>query len=201
MGKKKSIQNTGAWNIADWDYSALIAQDIMPLLSAPLVRQERIDYLKEILKGCPEYYPALLELGYRYIKEGKDKIGKESIDKGLQSLKTHFSKKNLIDAYYDTCEFLEKHLRFEMVIEYYNLLTEFEKDKAKVYDSISYCYSCLGDMEKAFETQQKALELCDSNHRFYCNMGWLEMIRGNLDAAKTCWRNHSTGCKRMQYFL
>jgi len=40
-------------------------------------------------------------------------------------------------------------------------------------------------MEKAFETQQKALELCDSNHRFYCNMGWLEMIRGNLDAAKT----------------
>jgi len=185
MGKKKSIQNTGAWNIADWDYSALIAQDIMPLLSAPLVRQERIDYLKEILKGCPEYYPALLELGYRYIKEGKDKIGKESIDKGLQSLKTHFSKKNLIDAYYDTCEFLEKHLRFEMVIEYYNLLTEFEKDKAKVYDSISYCYSCLGDMEKAFETQQKALELCDSNHRFYCNMGWLEMIRGNLDAAKT----------------
>lgn len=185
MGKKKSIQNTGAWNIADWDYSALIAQDIMPLLSAPLVRQERIDYLKEILKGCPEYYPALLELGYRYIKEGKDKIGKESIDKGLQSLKTHFSKKNLIDAYYDTCEFLEKHLRFEMVIEYYNLLTEFEKDKAKVYDSISYCYSCLSDMEKAFETQQKALELCDSNHRFYCNMGWLEMIRGNLDAAKT----------------
>jgi len=185
MGKKKSIQNTEAWNIADWDYSALIAQDIMPLLSAPLVRQERIDYLKEILKGCPEYYPALLELGYRYIKEGKDKIGKESIDKGLQSLKTHFSKKNLIDAYYDTCEFLEKHLRFEMVIEYYNLLTEFEKDKAKVYDSISYCYSCLSDMEKAFETQQKALELCDSNHRFYCNMGWLEMIRGNLDAAKT----------------
>jgi len=185
MGKKKSIENTEAWNIAEWNYSALIAQDIMPLLSAPLVREERIDYLKKILKGCPEYYPALLELGYRYIKEGKDKIGKEYIDKGLQSLKTHFSKKNLIDAYYYTCEFLEKHLRFEMAIEYYNLLMEIERDKAKVYDCISYCYSYLGDMEKAFESQQKALELCDSNHRFYCNMGWLEMIRGNLDVAKT----------------
>ncbi|MHC1599586.1 MAG: tetratricopeptide repeat protein [Candidatus Methanospirareceae archaeon] len=79
---------------------------------------------------------------------------------------------------------LEKHLRFEMAIEYYNQLIDIESDKANVYDSISCCYSSLGDTKKAFETQQKALELCDSNHRFYCNMGWLEMIRGNPNAAK-----------------
>ena len=157
----------------------------MPLLSAPLVGQERIDHLNKILKGCPEYYPALIELGCRYIQEGMDKAGKVSIDKGLQSLKTHFSKKNVIDTYHSTCEFLEKCLRFEMAIEYYNQLMELERDKANVYDSISYCYSYLGDMEKAFETQRKALELCDSNPRFYCNMGWFEMVRGNLDVAKT----------------
>ncbi|MBU4129099.1 hypothetical protein KJ582_03180 [bacterium] len=185
MRKKKSIENTDAWNIADWEYSGMIAQDIMPLLSAPIVGQKRIDCLKEILKVCPEYYPALIESGYRYIKTGKDEIGKESIDKGLLSLKTHFSKKNLIDAHYDTCEFLEKHLRFEMAIEYYSQLMDLESDKANVYDSISYCYSCIGNFEKALETQRKALELCDSNHRFYCNMGWIEMICGHLDAAKT----------------
>ena len=183
-GEKKSIEDTGAWEIADWDYSGLIVQDRMPFLSAPLAGQERIDYLNDILKGCPEYYPALIELGYRYIKEGMDETGKASIDRGLQSLKTHFSKENLIDTYYSICEFLEKHLRFEMAIEYYNQLMEIESDKANVYDSIGYCYSGLGDMEKAFETQRKALELCDSNHRFYCNMGWFEMICGNLDAAK-----------------
>jgi len=76
MGKKKSIENTDAWNIADLEYSEMIAQDIMPLLSAPIVGQKRIDRLKEILKGCPEYHPALIELGYRYIKTGKDEIGK-----------------------------------------------------------------------------------------------------------------------------
>ena len=183
-GKKKSIEDTEAWEIADWDYSGLIAQDMMPLLSAPLAGQERIDYLNEILEGCPEYYPALIELGYRYIKEGMDETGKASIERGLQSLKTHFSKENLIDTYYRICEFLEEHLRFETAIEYYNQLMELESDKANVCDSISHCYYCLGEMEKAFETQRKALELCDSNHRFYSNMGWFEMIRGNLDAAK-----------------
>ena len=183
-GKKKSIEDTEAWGIADFDYVGLITQDMMPLLSAPLAGQERRDYLRDILKGCPEYYPALIELGYRYIKEGMDETGKASIDKGLQSLKTHFSKEYLIDSYYSICEFLEKHLRFEMAIEYYNQLIAIESDKAKVYDSISCCHSDLGDTKKAFEIQQKALELCDSNHRFYCNMGWLEMIRGNPDAAK-----------------
>lgn len=183
-GKKKSIEDTEAWGIADWDYSGLIVQDRMPFLSAPLAGQERIDYLKDILRGCPEYYPALIELGYRYIKEGMDETGKASIDRGLQSLKTHFSKEDTIDTYYSICEFLENHIQFEMAIEYYSQLMEIESDKANVYDSIGYCYSSLGDMEKAFKTQRKALELCDSNHRFYCNMGWFEMICGNPDAAK-----------------
>ena len=182
--KKKSIEDTEAWNSADFDYAGLMAQDMMPLLGAPLTGQERIEYLDEILKDCPEYYPALIDLGYRYIQEGMDEPGKVSIDKGLQSLKTHFSKKNLIDAYYNTCEFMEKHFRFDLAIVYYNLLMELESDKAAVYDSLSYCYSTLGEIEKAFETQQKALELCNSNHKFYCNMGWVELIRGNLDAAK-----------------
>lgn len=185
MKKKVGIENTDAWINADWEYSGLIAQDMVPFLSAPLVGQERIDYLNQILDVCPEYYPVLIELGYRYIQGGKDEAGKESIDKGLQSLKAHFSKEKLIDVYYDICEFFEKYLRFEMAIEYYNQLMELESDKAKVYDSISYCHYYLGDIKKAFETQQKALELNDSNAKFYCNMGWIEMIRGNLDTAKT----------------
>lgn len=184
-GTKKGIENTDSWNIADLNYSEMIATDMMPLLSAPLVGQERIDYLSDILKVCPEYYPALIELGYRYIKEGKDEDGKTSINKGLQSLNTHFSKENLIDAYYEVCEFFEKYFMFKIAIEYYKQLMEIESDKAKVYDSISFCYYYLGNIKKAFETQQKALELNDSNAKFYCNMGWIEMIRGNLDTAKT----------------
>ncbi|KAF5419355.1 MAG: Tetratricopeptide (TPR) repeat [Candidatus Methanocomedens sp.] len=92
--------------------------------------------------------------------------------------------KNLIDSYYNICEFFEKYLRFGMANEYYNQLMEIESDKAKVYDSISLCHYYLGNIKKAFEIQQKALELNDSNAKFYCNMGCIEMIRGNLDTAK-----------------
>jgi hypothetical protein len=91
--KKRSIDNTEAWETASWEYTKLISQDIMPILSVRLAGQDRIDYLKEILEGCPEYYPASIELGYRYIQEGMDEAGKASIDGGLQSLATHFHKK------------------------------------------------------------------------------------------------------------
>lgn len=35
-GKKKNIEDTDAWNSADFDYAGLMAQDMMPLLGAPL---------------------------------------------------------------------------------------------------------------------------------------------------------------------
>jgi len=151
-GEKKGIENTDAWNSADWNYSQLIANDMMPLLSPPLIGQDRIDYLNDILKGCPEYYPVLIELGYRYIQEGRDKDGKASIDKGLQSSKAHFSNENLIDAYYDICEFFEKHLRFETAIEYYNQLMEIESDKAKVRGNLDTAKTML---EKSLELDQE----------------------------------------------
>ncbi len=183
--KKKSIEDTDAWNAADWDYSGLIAGDMMPLLNPPLTGKKRINYLKEILKDCPEYYPASLEAGYRMIQENIDKEGKKYIDRGLDSLKKHFSMKDLREAYYRTCEILEERLRFEMAVEYYNQIKEIEENKAKVYGYLTYCHVYLDEPGKAFESQKKAIELSDSNPKFYCSMGWVEMIRGNLNAAKT----------------
>jgi len=184
MKKKKRIQDTEDWKIAEFEYEGLLAQRMFPFFGTPLTNEEIIEILKDILKDCSEYYPAQLELGYRYIKEGKDDIGKEFLDKGLSSIKKHFSPKVLKDALYQICEFLEDHYRFEMAIDYYNLLIDVEKDKAKIYDYTSYCYAYLGDIEKAIEAEKKALELCDTNYMFYSNMAWLEMIRGNLKSAK-----------------
>ena len=187
--KNKNIENTAEWRAAEWDYTAILANDRFPLLSPPLIGQKRIERLKEILAGCPEYYPVLFDLGYRYVQEGMDDNGKEYMDKGFESLKTLFnnknvSKKELIETYYYVCEFLEKYLRFEMALEYYNQLLEIENDKANVYDHISYCFAYLGVLEKAFEAQNVAIKLNDSNPRFFCNLGWVEFLRGNIDAAK-----------------
>ncbi|MEA1870937.1 MAG: hypothetical protein U9N00_01915, partial [Candidatus Bipolaricaulota bacterium] len=182
--KEKDIEKTEAWRAADWRYTGMLAQDMVPLLGSPLTGEERDDHLTEILSDCPEYYPALLELGYRSIQEGEDETARDFIDRGLQSLRTHFSRENLLDAYYATCDSLEKYLRFEMAIEYYNQLLEIATDKGEVHDCIAPCYAYLGELDKAVEEQQQALKLSPSNHRLHCNMGWLEMMRGNLHTAK-----------------
>lgn len=163
----------------------MLAQDMMPLLGTPLTGQERMDFLRGIIADCPEYYPALLESGFMSLKEGQDDEARDFIDKGLQSLKTHFPREDLLDTYYQVCEVLEEHLRFEMAIEYYDQLFEIETNKADVHDYLAHCYIYLGDLDKAVGNQQRALELAPSNPRLHCNMGWLWMIHGNLHAAKS----------------
>lgn len=181
---RKDIQNTDKWMRAEWMYMELVTSGIMPFNREVLSQEEKIDFLKSILKVCPEYYPALIETGYKSIQEGKDDIGKKFIDKGLESLKKNFSDKELIEAYYQACDFLEKHFRFNLAIEYYERLMEVEKDKASVFDSLACCYVHLGEMDKALELQYKALELEPGNCKYHSNFGWIEMIRGNLSSAK-----------------
>ncbi len=182
--KERDIEKTEAWQAVDWRYTGMLAQDMMPLLESPLTGEERVDLLTEILSDCPEYYPALLESGYRSIQEGKDETARDFIDRGLQSLRTHFTREDLLDAYYALCDLLEKYLRFKIAIEYYNQLLKIATDKGEVHDCLASCYAYLGDLDKAVEKQQQALKLSPSNHRLHCNMGWLEMMRGNLHAAK-----------------
>lgn len=180
--RQRSIEDTEAWMAAEFDYVELTATNIMPLLRGPIVGDEKVDYLEEIIEECPEYYPALFDLGSASITKGDDEAGKSYIDRGLQSLRQHFSRRDLIDAYYKTCDFLENHLRFELALEYYHQLLELEKNKGSVYDCIAGCYVSLSDSDKAVEYQQRAIEVY-SSCRIYSNMGWLEMIRGNLEEA------------------
>ncbi len=184
--KKRKIEDTDAWMAAELDYIDMVSTNRMPLLRGPVVGEEKIGWLEEIVEECPEYYPALFDLGSENIKNGNDEAGKGYIDRGLQSLREHFSRSDLIDAYYKTCEFMEYYLRFELALEYYNQLLEIEKDKKKpwVYDSIANCYACLNDTDKAIEFQQGAIEsVSKPNCKFYSNMGWLELIRGNIEEA------------------
>ncbi|MDI6810128.1 MAG: tetratricopeptide repeat protein [archaeon] len=183
--RKQKIEDTDAWMAAELDYIDLTTTNMMPLLRGPIVGEEKIEWLEGIVEECPEYYPALFDLASENIKNGNDEAGKRCIDRGLQSLREHFSRSDLIDAYYKTCEFLEYYLRFELALEYYNQLLGIERDKQKpeVYDRIAHCYAVLNKMDKAIEYQQRAIE-SGSSSKFYSNMGWLEMIRGNIEEAE-----------------
>ncbi|MBD3204305.1 hypothetical protein GF327_08485 [Candidatus Woesearchaeota archaeon] len=77
----KKIIQTDACNEAKWMYTGMKSQEKFPLLSALLTEKEKIEYLKEILSICPEYYPVFNELGGMYIKKGMDKTAKKYFNK------------------------------------------------------------------------------------------------------------------------
>lgn len=166
--KKRKIEDTDAWMAADFDYIDMVSTNRMPLLRGPIVGEEKIEWLEGIVEECPEYYPALFDLASENIKNGNDEAGKRCTDRGLQSLRAHFSRNDLIDAYHKTGEFLEYYLRFELALEYYNQLLKITKAKEKqsVYDSIALCYACLNDIDKAIEYQRRAIE-SNENCKFY----------------------------------
>ncbi|MCK4614718.1 MAG: hypothetical protein KAU14_07935 [Thermoplasmata archaeon] len=188
--KSRGIDETDEWNAADFEYNMILAEDMMPLFRAPLTGQERIDRLKEILDGCPEYYPILFELGKRHIMEGDDGTGRDHLDRGFEVVKEYFPGEDQMEIYENVCDSLEERLRFQMALKYYDQFLKAaendknEEDRAKVHDYKSYCYACLGELDKAFECEKRAIELDDSNNKFYCNMGWVEMWRGNPEEAK-----------------
>lgn len=182
---KKNLEDTDAWASADLEYIELLASDRMPFFGPPLTGEGRIKRLKEILRTSPEYYPAIMELGKRYILMGKDDLARSRFEKGFLIVGKHFSLEDSIEGYYNVCEFLEERFRFRMALEFYERLMNIENNKAKVYDRMSYSHVWLGEYDRAFDNMQKSLELCDSNSKYYCNMGWVEMLRGNPAAAKT----------------
>ena len=183
---KRKIVETEAWADADWAYADMVATNLMPFLWGPIQGHDKIDRLEEIVGACPEYYPALFDLGNEYINMGEDGAGIRYLERAFESLRNHFSKKDLIEAYYSVCSHLQTRFRFNRAIQYYKLLLEIEvgKDKADVYDSMALCHVYLGDMDEAVKCQRRALEIDSSNVAFYSNMGFLEMMRGNLKDAK-----------------
>ena len=183
--KKRKIEDTAAWAAAEFDYIDMVSTNRMPLLRGPIAGEEKTEWLEGIVEECPEYYPALFDLASENIKNGNDEAGKSYIEMGLQSLRAHFPRDDLIGTYHKTCEFLEYYLRYELALEYYNQLLELKraKDKPSVYDSIALCYACLNDIDKAIEYQRRAVE-SNENCKYYSNLGWLEMIRGNVEEAE-----------------
>lgn len=179
---KGPVQESAAWSNADWQYTTLITSDMMPMLGA-VTGAERIERLRDIIKGCPDYYPATIELGYRIIKEGDDREGLALIDRGIASVERHFGRDELVDIYEHVLEFLKKHYRFATAVEYCERFMEVAQDKADVYDWLCLFYSRQGDLDTAFEMAGRAVELDDGNPRLLCNLGWTQLLRGNLEEA------------------
>jgi len=189
--KKRDITKTEAWDDADWYYSEILAESMLPSFIIGAIGDrfsghKRIDALKEILNMCPEYYPAMFDIGQNYMLDGRDSEAKRYFDRGFNIIKKHFTKKDLVDAYSKTCEFLIREFRYGMALDCYNELSEIstaKKGRKEVYGGMAECYVNLGNTDKAIESQQKIIKMHKSATN-YSDLGWMWQVKGDLNKAE-----------------
>ena len=59
-----NVRKTQAWKIAERQYAEITADQMMPMLGGQLTLEQKIGRYEQILEKCPQFYPALLELGF-----------------------------------------------------------------------------------------------------------------------------------------
>ncbi len=80
------VKKTKAWNHAEWDYAGIYADIRMGgLLGAP--DGETIERrLRAIARKCPQFYPAVLELGLRRLAEKGAPDAERTVEEGFRLL-------------------------------------------------------------------------------------------------------------------
>ena len=179
------MENTesAAWKAAEWDYSALQADVQMPFFSAPLSPEEVVGRLRDITRRCPQYYPALLELGVRLLCRKRTRGAEQMIEKGFRLMMDLTDPKQHAEIVDSIVENLEKFWRFDISRRLLEMMSAHHSLDAMSLDSLAHASARLGDLDAAHRHIDEALQLEPKNKDFRANKGWYHLMRGELDEA------------------
>ena len=182
----KNIKRTNRWKTAEFAYSGLNAEMGMPpmlrLGNPPLTNEEIIEELEEILKDCPEFYPAHLDLGLRYLILNRTKAEK-ILDKGFNLFIELVNKIHFEEEIEIITENLEKKWRHDLSAKYLKILLEKYPNYALLHDFLACELVDLGDIDNALKNSLKSVELKPNNHFFISNLGWVYLFADQYDNA------------------
>lgn len=182
----KNIKRTNKWKTAEFAYSGLISEMVMPpmlrLGNPPLTNEEIIEELEEILKDCPEFYPAHLDLGLRYLISNRTKAEK-ILDKGFKLFIELVNKKHFEEEIDILTENLGKKWRQDLSAKYLKILLEKYPNYALLHDFLACELVDLGDIDNALKNSLKSVELKPNNHFFISNLGWVYLFADQYDNA------------------
>ena len=68
------VTKSKAWKAAEWDYSAIQADIQMAPLWGPPSREVVLKRLRSIVRRCPQFYPAILEIGIRLLRQKGNRV-------------------------------------------------------------------------------------------------------------------------------
>ncbi len=178
------IRDTDAWKAAEWRYSSIQAALMMPFPGLARSPGEIIEELEEIVHECPEFYPAVLELGLRRMAGGADGSEAKQIETGLRLMLDVGDPQHTEEeaaALYDN---LENLWRFDLGKCCLEILVERFPDKALFWDYLGNATAQLGEVETALRHSAKALALAPDDAHFRCNHGLFHLMAGNAGEAE-----------------
>ena len=177
------IKNKKAWQRATWDYQQLGVDAMVPFLAGPLSQEEMIARLEKIVRKCPQFYPAILDLSLRKLSLGGDRSGEQEMEKGfhlmLELAEPHEIGKE-IDILLDN---LEKFWRLDLSKHCLEVLIKRYPENALYHDSYASVLGQMGEVDKALLHSEKAIRLEPKNQCFLSNQGWILLMAGDLEKA------------------
>lgn len=187
------FKKSDAWEAAEYAYSELHARRMMPLPGMSLSSAQVTARLASIVRACPSFYPAVLELSLRKLAAGAKGAEDERILKGLQLLLDLADPKHRDEEIESLIDNLENLCRFDLAKLCLELLVERFPQQARFRDYLGHATAKLGDVQAALGHANQAVTMAPDNPFFRCNLGWLHLTAGNVDQART----HLTAAQRL----
>lgn len=185
-------QNTSPWKSAELQYSSLHAAQAMPFAGLSLSPAEVTERLADIVRTCPKFYPAVLELGIRRLAEGAGPAEDKRILKGLRLLFELGDPEQADDEIEILIENPEHIWRYDVAQRCLELLVERQPQKVLFRDYLAHATAKLGNVEAALQHAAQAVAMAPANSHFRSNLGLYHLMAGNLDEA----RKHLTAAQR-----
>ncbi len=180
-------QKKMTWEEAEMEYGMLQVDGMFPMLGK-MDDKDKIQSLEEIIAGCPDFYPAILDHGMQLMTRGKFDEARKDLEKGFRIIKDRNVETGEINDIIDSvCHNLETYFCYREAIDYYGMILELDVDKpskATAHGDIANCFFYIGDLDRALDEAEKAVSISPDHCKSLSNLGWIRMTRGELSAAK-----------------
>jgi tetratricopeptide (TPR) repeat protein len=181
---QKRVQLT--WEEAELEYGMLQVDGMLPMLGKT-DDKKKIEALEEIIGGCPDFYPAIIDHGMQLMTRGRLDDTIKDLEKGFGIIRDRNVEPGKVNDIIQLAGHnLEKYFCYLEAIKYYEMIPDLDVDdisKSTAHSDIANCCFHIGDLDRALDEAQKAVSISPDHCKSLSNLGWIRMTRGELSSA------------------
>lgn len=178
---KKSSKKS--WKIAEEDYEMFKMDSVMPFFGRP-EPEDQIQNLNDILSECPDFFPAILDLGLKKIQIDLIDEGIEDIISGVELLLKRGNKIEREHYFEGITTVLMSLCYFDVHIKILEMAIATDPKNADLRDELAYISIESGDFNSFKDNIEEALKLNPGNPSYLNTYGLGLLMNGDIDEAE-----------------